>query len=44
MIDEDEDIDPEIVEDERQDELRRSADDLLLGERAREWLLEDVEP
>ena len=28
---EDEDIDPEIVEDERQDELRRSAADLLLG-------------
>ena len=40
----DEDIDPEFVEDERQDELRRSADDLLLVERAREWLLEDVEP
>ena len=42
--DEDEDIDPEFVEDERQDELRRSADDLLLVERAREWLLNDVEP
>ena len=40
----DEDDDPEFVEDERQDELRRSADDLLLVERAREWLLEDVEP
>ena len=38
--DEDEDIDPEFVEDERQDELRRSADDLLLVEQAREWLLE----
>ena len=44
LYDEDEDIDPEFVEDERQDELRRSADDLLLVERAREWLLEDVEP
>jgi hypothetical protein len=37
--DEDEDIDPELVEDERQDELRRSASDLLLVERARERLL-----
>jgi hypothetical protein len=35
----DEDDDPELVEDERQDELRRSAIDLLLVERAREWLL-----
>ena len=32
-------IDPEEVEDVRQDELRRSASDLLLVERAREWLL-----
>jgi hypothetical protein len=32
-------IDPEDVEDVRQDELRRSASDLLLVERAREWLL-----
>ena len=38
--DEDEDIDPEFVEDERQDELRRSAADLLLVEQARGWLLE----
>ena len=38
--DEDEDIDPEFVEMERQDDLRRSAADLLLVERAREWLLE----
>ena len=37
--DEDEDIDPEFVEDERQDELRRSAADLLLVEQARGWLL-----
>ena len=36
---EDEDIDPEFVEDERQDELRRSASRLLLVEQAREWLL-----
>ena len=32
-------IDPEVVEDVRQNELRRSASDLLLVERAREWLL-----
>ena len=37
--DEDEDIDPEVVEDERQDELRRSANDMLLVEQARGWLL-----
>ena len=36
---EDEDHDPELVEDERQDELRRSANDLLLVEQARGWLL-----
>jgi hypothetical protein len=41
---EDEDDDPEFVEMERQDELRRSAADLLLLERAKEWLLQDVEP
>ncbi len=40
LYDEDEDIDPEFVEDERQDELRRSAADLLLVEQARGWLLE----
>ncbi len=39
--DEDEDIDPEFVEGERQDELRRSAADLLLVEQARGWLLEE---
>jgi hypothetical protein len=38
--DEDEDH-PEVVEDERQEDLRRSANDLLLVERAREWLLGD---
>ena len=37
----DEDEDPEIVEMERQDEIRRSARDLLLVEQAREWLLGD---
>ena len=37
--DEDEDIDPEFVEDERQDDLRRCAADLLLVEQARGWLL-----
>jgi hypothetical protein len=36
---EDEDYDSELVEDERQDELRRSANDLLLVEQARGWLL-----
>ncbi len=36
---EEEDIDRELGEDVRQDELRRSASDLLLVERAREWLL-----
>jgi hypothetical protein len=37
----DEDDDPEMVEMERQDDVRRSANDLLLVERAKEWLLED---
>ena len=37
----DEDDDPEDIEMERQDDIRRSAIDLLLVERAREWLLED---
>ena len=36
----DEDDAPEFVEDERRDELRRSAADLLLVEQARGWLLE----
>jgi hypothetical protein len=36
-----EDEDPEVIEIERKSELRRSAADLLLVERAREWLLED---
>jgi hypothetical protein len=33
------DIDPEVADDERQDELQRSAVDLLLVEQARSWLL-----
>ena len=39
LYDDDED-DSEFVEDERRDELRRSAVDLLLVEQARGWLLE----
>jgi hypothetical protein len=35
----DEDEDPEFVEMERQEDIRRSARDLLLVEQAREWLL-----
>jgi len=38
-----EDEDPEDVEMHRQDDLRRSARDLLLVERAREWLLGEEE-
>ena len=36
----DEDYDPEFVEMERKDNLRRAANELLLIERAKEWLLE----
>ena len=36
-----EDEDPEVIEMERKSEIRRSAADLLLIERAKEWLLED---
>jgi hypothetical protein len=39
--DEDEEIDPEFIEMERQDDLRRRAADLLLVEQARGWLLGD---
>jgi hypothetical protein len=39
LYDEDEEIDLVFVEDERKDELRRSASDLLLVEQARAWLL-----
>jgi hypothetical protein len=41
LYDDDEDMDPEDVEMERLIDLRRSAADLLLVERAREWLLGD---
>ena len=37
----DEDDDPEEIEMERQEDIRRSANDLLLVEQAKEWLLED---
>ena len=36
-----EDEDEEYIEMERQDDLRRSAADLLLVERAKEWLLDE---
>jgi len=39
-----EDEDPEMVELDRQCEISRSASDLLLVERAREWLLQNEEP
>ena len=35
----DEDYDPEFIEMERKDNLRRAANELLLLERAKEWLL-----
>ena len=37
----DEDDDPEEIEMERKDDIRRCTNDLLLVERAKEWLLED---
>jgi hypothetical protein len=37
----DEDDDPEEIEMERQYDIREAANDLLLVERAKEWLLED---
>ena len=37
----DDEYDPEEVEEMRQDDIRRCTRDLLLIERAREWLLED---
>lgn len=39
---EEEGDDPDTVEMERQEDIRHSARDLLLVERAREWLLEDT--
>ena len=41
---EDEDYDPEFIEMERKDNLRRVANELLLLEHAKEWLLDDVAP
>jgi hypothetical protein len=41
--DHDEDADPEDIEMDRKADLRRCAADLLLVERAREWLLEEGE-
>jgi hypothetical protein len=40
----DEDYDPEFIEMERKDNLRRAANELLLLERAKEWLLDDDVP
>jgi hypothetical protein len=37
----DEDEEPDVIELERKNEIRRSASDLLVVERAKEWLLED---
>lgn len=39
----DEDDEPEEIEMDRQEDIREAARDLLLVERAREWLLEDEE-
>ncbi|MBP7936078.1 MAG: hypothetical protein KA354_15655 [Phycisphaerae bacterium] len=39
----DEDDDPEEIEMDRQEDIREAARDLLLVERAKEWLLEDEE-
>ena len=41
--DHDEDADPEDIEMDRKDDLRRCAAELLLVERAKEWLLEEGE-
>src|SRR5271157_3131032 len=40
----DEDYDPEFIEMERKDNLRRAANELLLLERAKEWLLGEELP
>ena len=41
LFDGDKETDPEEVEDLRRDDIRQCTRDLLLVERAREWLLED---
>jgi hypothetical protein len=40
----DEDYDPEFIEMERKDNVRRVANEMLLIERAKEWLLEGSDP
>jgi hypothetical protein len=40
----DEDYDPEFIEIERKDNVRRVANEMLLIERAKEWLLEGSDP
>jgi hypothetical protein len=44
LYEDDDDYDPEFIEMERKDNLRRAANDLLLIERAKEWLLDDDVP
>ncbi len=41
LFDEDDEFDAEEIEDMRKNDIRRCTRDLLLLERAREWLLED---
>jgi hypothetical protein len=41
LFEDDEETDPEEVEDMRKDDIRRCTRNLLLMERAREWLVED---
>ena len=43
LFDGDDETDPEEIEDMRRDDIRQCTRDLLLVERAREWLLEDDE-
>jgi hypothetical protein len=43
LFEDDDDTEPEEVEDLRRDDIRQCTRDLLLAERAREWLLEDGE-
>lgn len=40
----DENYDPQLIEMERKDNVRRAANELLLIERAKEWLLEGNDP
>ncbi len=43
LFEDDDETDPEEVEDMRKDDIRQCTRDLLLIERAREWLLEEEE-